>query len=78
MYDEPTNIYMRIMNTGDTMFNSFKTTLRNKERTESALNDFLNSMNKEYYFNINFANGSKNGKWINNSTIYSIEKEKQY
>lgn len=77
LYDEPTKIYMRIMNTGDTMFNSFKTTLRNKERTESALNDFLNSMNKEYYFNINFANGSKNGKWINNSTIYSIEKEKQ-
>ena len=77
LYDEPTKIYMRIMNTGDTMFNSFNTTLRNKERTESALNDFLNSMNKEYYFNINFANGSKNGKWINNSTIYSIEKEKQ-
>ena len=78
LYDEPTKIYMRLMNTGDTMYNSFKTTLRNKERTESALNDFLNSMNKEYYFNINFANGSKNGKWINNSTIYSIEKEKQY
>ena len=78
LYDEPTKIYMRLMNTGDTMFNSFKTTLRNKERTESSLNDFLNSMNKEYYFNINFANGSKNGKWINNSTIYSIEKEKQY
>ena len=77
LYDEPTKIYMRLMNTGDTMYNSFKTTLRNKERTESALNDFLNSMNKEYYFNINFANGSKNGKWINNSTIYSIEKEKQ-
>ena len=77
LYDEPTKIYMRLMNTGDTMFNSFNTTLRNKERTESALNDFLNSMNKEYYFNINFANGSKNGKWINNSTIYSIEKEKQ-
>ena len=77
LYDEPTKIYMRLMNTGDTMYNSFKTTLRNKERTESSLNDFLNSMNKEYYFNINFANGSKNGKWINNSTIYSIEKEKQ-
>ena len=77
LYDEPTKIYMRLMNTSDTMFNSFKTTLRNKERTESALNDFLNSMNKEYYFNINFANGSKNGKWINNSTIYSIEKEKR-
>ena len=44
LYDEPTKIYMRIMNTGDTMFNSFKTTLRNKERTESALNDFLSAL----------------------------------
>ena len=87
LYDEPTKIYMRIMNTGDTMFNSFNTTLRNKERTESALNDFLNSMDKEYYFDINFASGSFNndkkihGDWISGKSlkrgIQTIEQEKQ-
>ena len=87
LYDEPTKIYMRIMNTGNTMFNSFNTTLRNKERTESALNDFLNSMDKEYYFDINFASGSFNndkkthGDWISGKSlkrgIQTIEQEKQ-
>ena len=87
LYDEPTKIYMRLMNTSDTMFNSFKTTLRNKERTESSLNDFLNSMDKEYYFDINFASGSFNndkkinGDWISGKSlkrgIQTIEKEKQ-
>ena len=87
LYDEPTKIYMSIMNTGDTMFNSFNTTLRNKERTESALNDFLNSMDKEYYFDINFASGSFNndkkinGDWISGKSlkrgIQTIEQEKQ-
>ena len=88
VYSDIEKKYMKFMDTGKTMFEYFSTTPRNKERTEERLQEFVDSLNKEFYFNINFYSGQFNKKiftpgcWISGKLvkkgILTQEEEKEF